>query len=141
MSGWTYESTTQGANAIWNPGYTGTGDTAVDLEVWSQQSGASACVTTSGDQCPMIRLSNYDYLTNSLADPSNPSIPNSFVFSNKPAYFSAGSGYVWPWVNSQGSTKVAAGPTTSACTANVGGRCSGLPAKARIDNGTPFTQP
>ena len=141
MSGWTYMSAVQGANAIWNPGYAGTGDNAQDLEVWTQQSGATACVSPTGDRCPLIRLSNYDYLTNSIADPSNPTVPNSFYLSSAPAFFSSGSGYTWPWVNSEGTTKIYTGPTTSACTASVGGRCSGLPAKARMDNGTPFTQP
>lgn len=139
MSGWTYHTPGTG-EAIWGEGGAG-GDTATDAEMWSQQTAASACVSSTGDQCPMIRLSNYDYVTNSLADPSNPTIPNSFYLSSAPAFFSSGSGYTWPWVNSQGSTKVQSGPTTSGCKTNVDGPCSGLPAKARMDNGTPFTQP
>jgi hypothetical protein len=139
MSGWSYKTNTNNARGIWNIGISdGSG---VDNEVWSQQATASACVSSTGDQCPLTRLSNYDYVTNSLADSSNPTIPNSFYLSSAPAFFSSGSGYTWPWVNSQGSTKVQSGPTTSACTTNIGGPCSGLPAKARIDNGTPFTQP
>ena len=141
MANWLYQSSAPAVEAIWNTGYTGGGDNSEDLEVWSQQGSASACVTTTGDQCPLIHLSNYDYLTNSLADPSNPTLPNSFYVSSAPTFFSNGSGYTWPWVNSEGSTKVQHGPTTSACTTNVGGPCSGLPAKARMDNGTPFTQP
>ena len=140
MTSWVFHNTT-GSNAIWTTGFFDGGDTAVDGEVWSTTSGASGCVAATGDACPLIRLSNYDYVTNSLADPSNPTIPNSFYLSSAPAFFSAGSGYTWPWVNSQGSTKVQSGPTTSACTTNVGGPCSGLPAKARWDAGTPFVQP
>lgn len=138
MSGWGYYGS--GSNQVWVAGDINNGGGLVDNEVWTQQSGASAC-TNASDQCPTIRLSNYDYVTNSLADPSNPPLPNSFFLSGAPAYFSAGSGYAWPWVNSQGTTKVQSGPTTPACTVNVGGPCSGLPAKARFDAGTPFVQP
>jgi hypothetical protein len=140
MNGWTYHILGVG-NGIWITGFSDGSDPYTDAEVWSQFGPASACVSSTGDQCPLIRLSNYDYLTNSLADPSNPTVPNSFFLSSAPAFFSTGSSYAWPWVNSQGSTKVMTGPTTSACTANVNGPCSGLPAKARVDNGTPFTQP
>ena len=140
MSTWVYYADTQGTNAIWNVGYN-VNSSHDDDEVWTRQSGDSACVTISGDYCPLIRLSNWDYLTNSLADSSNPTIPNSFYTASAPAFFSSGSSYAWPWTNSQGSTKVQSGPTTTNCTTNVSGPCSGLPAKARIDNGTPFVQP
>ncbi len=141
MAGWSFQS--NNAQSIYQTGYWNGGDfpSNPDGEVYSATAGASACVTTDGDACPLIRLSNYDYVTNSLNDPSNPAIPNSFYTAGAPAFFRAGSGYTWPWVNSQGSTKVRSGPTTSGCTANFGGPCSGLPAKARIDNGTPFVQP
>jgi len=64
-------------------------------------------------------------------------LPNSFYLSSKPAFFSAGSGYPWPWVTPENgpTTPIQYGP--SGC----GGTCSGLPAKARWENGTPFTQP
>ena len=143
MSGWTYYSPGTN-NVIWQAGEIGSGESAFDNEVWTQQSGTAAanCVTTSGDQCPLIRYYNYDYVTNSINDPSvGTSLPNSFVFTSAPPYFRTGSGYTWPWVTPTGSTKVQVGPTTSACTTNVGGPCSGLPAKARMDNGTPFVQP
>ena len=44
--------------------------------------------------------------------------------THKPAFFDAGSGYTWPWVDPVGATKLYV-----------------LPAKARYDAGTPFTQP
>ena len=59
-------------------------------------------------------------------------LPNSLYLTAAPAFFSAGSGYPWPWVNPTGSPQVLSG---------CGGKCSGLPAKARYDAGTPFTQP
>ena len=115
------------------------GVAAVDGEVWSQIDGASACVSSTGDQCPLIRLGNYDYVTNSINDPGSPSsFPNSFYSSSAPAFFGASGThctYPWPWVTSTASTKVQL-PTGSGCTAD-----SGLPAKARFDAGTPFTQP
>lgn len=141
MSGWTYHSP-GAALTIWGEGGFGGDGAHTDPEMWSQQGTAGACVVAAtGDQCPFIRLSNYDYVTNSLNDPSNPTVPQSFYITGAPAYFNSGSGYTWPWVNSQGTTKVQSGPTTANCTTNVGGPCSGLPAKARIDNGTPFVQP
>jgi len=139
MTGWSFH-VQGGSNAIWVTGGSDGGDPGSDPEVWSQQGTAGAC-TDGSDQCPLLRLSNYDYVTNSLNDPSNPAVPNSFYTSVAPAFFASGSGYTWPWVNAQGSTKVQSGPTTTNCTANVSGPCSGLPAKARVDNGTPFVQP
>jgi hypothetical protein len=116
-----------------------------DPEVLGQQSPApAACVSTSGDPCPAIRHGNYDYLNNAVVwDPNNSdhNLPNSFYLSSAPAFFSTGSGYTWPWVTPTGSPQLQRGPTTATCTANVGGPCSGLPAKARVDNGTPFAQP
>jgi hypothetical protein len=74
-----------------------------------------------------IRHGNYDYLTNSVKwDPAiiNQWLPNSLYLTQKPAFFNAGSGYTWPWVNPTGSPQLYT-----------------LPAKARYDAGTPFTQP
>jgi len=59
-------------------------------------------------------------------------LPDSLYLTKKPSFFNAGSGYAWPWVVPTGSP-----PVLSGC----GGKCSGLPAKARYDAGTPFTQP
>jgi hypothetical protein len=81
---------------------------------------------------------NYDYYDNSVqwnAGTSNHNLPNSFYLSSAPSFFSAGSGYPWPWVTPTGSTPLQSGP--SGC----GGTCSALPAKARYDAGKPFVQP
>ena len=74
-----------------------------------------------------IRHGNFDYVTNSVKwDPSiaTQSLPSSLYLSGRPAFFDAGHGYTWPWVDPTGSTKLYT-----------------LPAKARYDAGTPFTQP
>ena len=74
-----------------------------------------------------LRHGNFDYLTNSVTwDPSIPDhdLPSSLYLSGKPAFFNAGSGYTWPWVDPTGTTKLYV-----------------LPAKARFEAGTPFTQP
>jgi hypothetical protein len=74
-----------------------------------------------------IRDGNYDYLTNTVVWASNDtihSLPNSLYLTQKPSFFNAGSGYSWPWVN----------PTESP-------QLYTLPAKARYDAATPFTQP
>ncbi len=70
---------------------------------------------------------NYDYVTNAVKWASTDvvhSLPNSLYLTQTPAFFTAGKGYTWPWVNPTGSTQVYT-----------------LPAKARYDAGTPFTQP
>jgi hypothetical protein len=72
----------------------------------------------------MFRHGNYDYVSNNLVwDASNPNhvLPDSLYLSSKPAFFGS---YTWPWVDPAGTTKVYR-----------------LPAKARYDAGTPFTQP
>jgi hypothetical protein len=100
--------------------------------------GTSSSCTSSGTNCATIVDGNYDYWHNAITWASNDSahtLPNSFYLPAKPAFFSAGSGYTWPWVNPAGAPQVATGP------AGCGGTCSGLPAKARYDAGTPFTQP
>jgi Domain of unknown function (DUF4082) len=74
-----------------------------------------------------IRNGNYDYLSNTVTwAPSDTAhtLPNSLYLSQEPAFFQAGSGYAWPWVNPTGSPQF-----------------STLPAKARYDAGTPFSQP
>jgi hypothetical protein len=67
---------------------------------------------------------NYDYLTNSINWASTDlahALPNSLFLTAAPAFFS---GYAWPWVNPTGSPQF-----------------DTLPAKARYDAATPFTQP
>jgi hypothetical protein len=82
-----------------------------------------------------IRDGNYDYVTDSVvwsATDAAHTLPNSLYLTQKPAFFNAGSGYPWPWVMPLGSPQILTG---------CGGKCSGLPAKARYDAGTPFNQP
>ena len=86
----------------------------------------------------IFRHGNYDYVNGAVTwDSGTPdhTLPNSFYLSSKPAFFNAGSGYPWPWVTPTGSTQIQNGP--SGC----GGTCSGLPAQARWQAGTPFVQP
>jgi hypothetical protein len=73
-----------------------------------------------------IRHGNYDYVTNSVKWAENlpQTLPNSLYLNGKPAFFNAGGGYTWPWVNPTGSPQLFT-----------------LPAKARYDAGSPFTQP
>jgi hypothetical protein len=74
-----------------------------------------------------LRNGNYDYLTKSVqwdASDTNHTLPNSLYLTQKPAFFNTGSGYTWPWVNPAGSQQLYT-----------------LPAKARYDARTPFTQP
>ena len=84
----------------------------------------------------IFRHGDYDYVNASIADWTSGyshTIPNSFYLSSAPAFFGAGAKctYPWPWVTPTGSTPI----QTNSC----GG--SGLPAKARYEAGTPFTQP
>jgi hypothetical protein len=112
MKGWVYETTfANGKPGIWMLGWD-------DLNPYPFDKRVSA--TT-------LRHGNFDYLTNTVKwDPAiaNHTLPNSLYLTRKPAFFDAGSGYVWPWVDPVGATKLHA-----------------LPAKARYDAGTPFTQP
>jgi hypothetical protein len=74
-----------------------------------------------------IRHGNYDYVNNAVMwDPTitNQTLPNSFYLTQAPPFFSLGKGYTWPWVNPTGTPQLYT-----------------LPAKARCDAGTPFTQP
>jgi hypothetical protein len=71
-----------------------------------------------------FRNGNFDYVTNGvLWDPTYgpATIPSSLYRTTKPAFFGT---LTWPWVDPTGTTKVYT-----------------LPAKARWDAGTPFTQP
>jgi hypothetical protein len=74
-----------------------------------------------------IRDANFDYLTKTVVWAANDTahtLPNSLYLTRNPSFFDAGRGYTWPWVNPTGSPQVYT-----------------LPAKARYDAGTPFTQP
>jgi hypothetical protein len=112
MSGWQYETTfISGKPGIWMLGWDGVQPYPTDAQV---------SATT-------LRHGNFDYATNTVKwDPAitDHTLPNSLYLSQKPAFFNAGSGYRWPWVDPTGTTKFHT-----------------LPAKARYDAGTPFTQP
>jgi hypothetical protein len=121
-NGWVYSSAFPGSPAIWLAGWRDVAPQAVDPKV--------AAYT--------FRHGNYDYYDGAVtwaSGYSDHTLPNSFYLSSAPAFFSAGHGYPWPWVIPTGSTPIQSGP--SGC----GGTCSGLPAKARYNAGTPFVQP
>jgi hypothetical protein len=92
-----------------------------------------------------FRHGNWDTVNKTIVDwqPGfSHTMPNALFTDTTPSWWP--SGYTYPWVNAQASNPsgvIASGPTTTNCTTNVGGPCSGLPAKARWDNGTPFVQP
>jgi hypothetical protein len=114
MSGWVYQNTTGllGPPGIWMLGWDDWSPYPVDAQV----------VATT------LRHGNFDYLTNTVTwDPTNANhtLPPSLYLSQKPAFFNAGIGYVWPWVD-----PTATPPLRGA-----------LPSKARFDAGTPFVQP
>jgi len=113
VPGWVYSASnwTSGSPSIWQLGWDSFSPYPVDAKV-------ASTATRDG---------NFDYVTNSVVWAANDTVhtlPNSFYLSAKPAFFAAGKGYTWPWVNPIGATKL-----------NV------LPAKARYDAGTPFNQP
>ncbi len=113
MSGWANETSfpIAGAGGIWMLGW----------DDWPPY------LTDQRVKATAVRHGNFDYLSNGVVwDPSNPDhrLPRSLYLSKKPAFFNAGTGYTWPWVDPGGSTKLYT-----------------LPAKARFDAGTPFTQP
>jgi len=73
-----------------------------------------------------IRDGNFDFLNNRVVWATNDTVhtlPDSLYLTQKPAFFTARTGYTWPWVNPSGSPHLYM-----------------LPAKARYDTGTPFTQ-
>jgi hypothetical protein len=128
-NGWVYENST-GRPAIYVLG--------VGHPFGNKGPDPKAGFDTNGKGGTTEAHGNFDYLNNAVTwDPnySDQNLPNSFFLTSKPAFFNAGSGYPWPWVTPTGSSPIQPGP--SGC----GGTCSGLPAKARYDAGTPFTQP
>ncbi len=115
MSGWTYEDdggTNRFPNkAIWTLGY---------ADISPQGTDPNVAATA-------LRDGNYDFVTSSVvwaANDTTHTLPNSLYLTQAPAFFNAGSGYAWPWVNPTGAPVLYT-----------------LPAKARYDAGTPFTQP
>jgi hypothetical protein len=111
-TGWTYSSGVQSSpSAIWLLGWDAFRPHPTDANVANTA----------------IRDGNFDYLTKTVVWASNDTahtLPNSLYLTQNPAFFNAGSGYTWPWVNPTGSPQL-----------------NTLPAKARYDAGTPFTQP
>jgi hypothetical protein len=123
MSGWVYDAI-GGTNNIPHPGIWMLGYMDITPQGYDPHVGATT-----------IRDGNYDYVTNSVvwaATDTVHALPDSLYLTQKPAFFDAGSRYAWPWVVPTGSPQVLTG---------CGGKCSGLPAKARYDAGMPFTQP
>ena len=111
MTGWVYQSGDMDTPAIWMFGW----------DDWSPYPSDPKVAAT------VLRHGNFDYVTNAVNwDPSisNHTLPPSLYLAQKPAFFNAGSGYVWPWVDPTGTQKLYT-----------------LPAKARFDAGTPFVQP
>jgi hypothetical protein len=112
MGGWVYETSfADGKPGIWMLGWDAVTPYPTDARV----------------SATAIRHGNFDYLTNTVKwDPAiaDHTLPDSLYLTGKPAFFNAGRGYTWPWVDAAGATKLYV-----------------LPAKARYDAGTPFTQP
>jgi hypothetical protein len=103
---------------------------------WNGENGGQDPNLTGATGSYIFINGNYDYLNKAVTWQGSPvTLPNSFYLSSKPAFFTNGSGYPWPWVTPTGSQQVQTGP--SGC----GGTCSALPAQARWQAGTPFVQP
>lgn len=112
MNGWLYETTfISGQPGIWMLGWDSVDPYPTDARV----------------SATAMRHGNFDYLTNSVkwdSTTTDKTLPNSLYLTQKPAFFDAGIGYTWPWVDPVGKIKIYT-----------------LPAKARYDVGTPFVQP
>jgi hypothetical protein len=126
-NGWSYQGDWNGKRMFmlgWNAGLPG-----------AQQQGGEDPYLDGVSGSYIWRNGDYDYVNGSIVDwaSSSHTLPNSFYLSSAPAFFSAGTSctYAWPWVTPTGSTPI----QSNSC----GG--PGLPAKARYDAGTPFTQP
>jgi hypothetical protein len=126
-NGWVYENATGGpAIFVLGVGYT-SGNNGPDPK---------AGLDTNEKGGTTIAHGNYDYLQNTVTwDPniSDHTLPKSLYLNSTPAFFTTGSDYTWPWVNPTGTPQV-----YQNC---AGGSSYCLPAKARYDAGTPFTQP
>jgi hypothetical protein len=112
MDGWVYESSFAGGKpAIWMLGWDAVSPYPTDAKV----------------NATTLRHGNFDYLTNTVkwdGEIADRALPASLYLTKRPAFFDAGRGYVWPWVDPAGATKLHT-----------------LPAKARYEAGTPFAQP
>src|ERR1043166_5695493 len=93
MSGWVYEKNDIDGAAIWKLGWDDWAPYPIDAQV-----AATA-----------LRHGNFDYVTNSVVwnpDIASRALPASLYLTQKPAFFSAGKGYTWPWVDPVGTTKL-----------------------------------
>jgi hypothetical protein len=111
MGGWVYESGDMDTPAIYLLGWDDWAPYPVDARV----------------KATTLRHGNFDYVTSSVVwDPAigDRTLPASLYLGQKPAFFNAGRGYTWPWVDPTGGTKLQT-----------------LPARARYEAGTPFVQP
>jgi carbon monoxide dehydrogenase subunit G len=111
MAGWVYESGDMDTPAIYMLGWDDWAPYPTDARV----------------KATTLRHGNFDYVTSSVVwDPAigDRNLPASLYLAQKPAFFNAGRGYSWPWVDPTGPTKL-----------------STLPARARYEAGTPFVQP
>ncbi|RPH67202.1 MAG: hypothetical protein EHM78_22015 [Myxococcaceae bacterium] len=111
MAGWVYESGDMDTPAIYLLGWDDWAPYPTDARV----------------KASTLRHGNFDYVTSSVVwDPaiSDRNLPASLYLAQKPAFFNAGRGYTWPWVDPTGGTKLYT-----------------LPARARYEAGTPFVQP
>jgi hypothetical protein len=116
MAGWSYDDPSMTTKtAVW--GHGGIGNLwmlGYDPERWGMAPDPMTLST-------MIRGGNFDYLGNEVVWSSGlqaQTLPASLYLAAKPGFFGS---YQWPWVDPTGSTKLHA-----------------LPAKARLDAGTPF---
>src|SRR3984893_8309925 len=112
MAGWVYETNSSVAKpGIWMLGWDSVKPYPTD---------ALVSATT-------LRHGNFDYVTNSVKwDPAitNHTLPNSLYLARKPAFFDAGSGYTWPWVEPLGATKVYALPAKALMAVEMAARTS-----------------
>ena len=126
-NGWTYQGDWSGKRMFmlgWNAGLPGA----------NQQGGQDPYMNGVSGSYVFID-GNFDYVTNGVTWAQGAhTLPNSLYLTQKPAFFTAGSGYPWPWVNSTGSP-----PVSTSCGPSQTKTC--LPAKARYEAGTPFAQP
>jgi hypothetical protein len=113
MSGWSLTSAADTTNTA-NWGNDNIWELGYDPERWGMVPDPLTLST-------VIRGGNYDYVANQVAwtaSFSSQTLPNSLYLNAKPSFFG---NYQWPWVTPTGSTQLYT-----------------LPAKARLDAGTPF---
>jgi hypothetical protein len=124
--GWTYQGDWN-ASRMWMLG-------------WNDGNGGQDPYLDGVKASYIFRHGDYDYVNGSIVDWTSGyshTLPNSFYLSSQPSFFGASGAhctYPWPWVIP--TNQPVQPPSGTGCTAG-----SALPAKARYDAGTPFTQP